>query len=111
VKQRHDKQYYRDLVGDAWERLRDGYRGDPRTFRAYCDALLEVRSKQVLQDEWVAMAIAHAMFVPHLDDDPLCEEITMIAGELEDVRPSEEKAALWRKLEQTIQELPNKRSG
>jgi hypothetical protein len=59
----------------------------------------------------VAMAIAHAMFIPHLDDDPLCEEITMIAGELEDERPPDEKTALWQKLEQTIQELPTRQSG
>lgn len=105
MKQQRNERYYRELVGNAWEALHDNYNGDKRQFRAYCDLLLTLRAKQKLDDEWVAMAIAHAMFVPHLDDDPLCEEITIRAGELEDVRP--EKAALWSKLEQVIQELPS----
>lgn len=106
MKQPRDEPYYRGLVGDAWEQLRDTHNGDKRAFRAYCDLVLKLRTERKIQDEWAAMAIAHAMFIPNLDDDPLCEEITIIAGELEDVLPAVKKKAKWQKLEATIQELP-----
>jgi hypothetical protein len=41
-----------------------------------------VESKQITQQE-AAQAITGAVFIPGIDDDPLREEITIVAGDLE----------------------------
>jgi hypothetical protein len=60
-----------------------------------------------LTRDFAAMAIAHAMFIHGLDKDPLSEEITMIAGELESPNTLKKRQELWRKLRETVNELPS----
>jgi hypothetical protein len=86
--------------------LRDTHHGDPKAFRSYCELILDLREEQKLQDDFVAMAIAHAMFIPDLDKDPLSEEITTIAGELESPASPAKQAQLWAALEKAVEELP-----
>jgi len=76
-------------------------------FASFCRSALQAKKTGQLSSQQAAMAIAGCMFIDNLDGDPLREEITMMAGELEVPREPKETTQRWTDLERLIVELEN----
>lgn len=74
-------------------------------FGVFCRAALEAKAAGQIPPQQAAMAIAGCMFVDNLDADPLREEITMMAGELEVPQDRTETSERWLGLERLVVEL------
>lgn len=74
-------------------------------FLQFCDSVVELLSRKLISPPHAAIQIASTMFIPGLDSDPLREEITMVAGQLEMPLDKHRAAELWQKLGDLLLEL------
>jgi hypothetical protein len=89
-----------------WSRLRSAQASQLNAlYASYCQAVLNELDAEQLTAQHAAIKIAGAMFVPRLDDDPLREVITMVAGELEMPMSSSASAEHRRELRRYVDEL------
>ena len=82
---------------DSWTQ------GDQGAFKHWVNAVFDMHESGGVSAQDAARYIAGAMFVPGVDDDPLREEITILAGELEvQTRPVSKG---WQQLRRLVDKL------
>lgn len=113
MKSTHDNYKYSDYMRSAYRELAASDRSvQVKKFIEYCETALDgfESGKVGLRD--VGYAIAGAMFMKTVSDDPDLEEITLIAGNLElpaEVIGGERKAKkLYRELKTYIMKAKNR---
>lgn len=99
------KEISNSLLLILWRDLEKGTQESfNKRFAAYCTTVLQLRRDASISNAAAATFIAHAMFIPGLDVDPLREEITICAGELE-LPMAADEISHWARLDQLINEL------
>lgn len=86
------------------ELQRDWQRGQIRAYQHFLLGAVGLVEAGAVSEQNAARAIASTMFLPGIDRDPLREEITIVAGDLETGNPCS-PIHTWKYLRTLVEEL------
>lgn len=93
-----------DSLAQLTERLHNQWRGgNPVAFYDFLVAVRGLIIRQEVDPVEAAQVITGTTFIPGIDDDPLREEITIVAADLETGQPHQKHT--WEYLSKLIDEL------